>query len=130
MTKTITANITLTVTDTDIPRSKVTWSPGVFSQAFSGAIGPGNPGLVEIGSGAEEQVSFGDVVPGLVILYNTSPTNFATFTVKANGETVTKKFKLLPQGIPTLIYLVGSSDELWAIADTAAVKVQIMGYNA
>lgn len=124
MTKTIKQTLNVTVEDTDKPRSSYSWNKGQHTQAFSGSIGSGNPGLVNVGI-IEESISFGDVAPGMVLLYNTDPSNFVTYgTVTADLG-----FQLEPQGVVQIIGMK-SGDTLYMKADTAACDVFVDGFNA
>lgn len=97
--------------------------PVVDDQAGTGG---GTPGTVSIGT-SEEDISFGDVVPGYVIIENNGATNFVTYGPKSGGSMVAFG-KILP-GQFAIFYLAGSVT-IRAIADTAAVECSIRGYDA
>lgn len=88
-------------------------------------LGGGNPGYLSIGT-SEEDISFGDVTPGLVIMENLDSTNFIKYGPKSGGAMI--EFARIAPGGFAVIQLQGSAI-IRAIADTAAVKVRIRGYN-
>lgn len=95
------------------------------TEATQTNLGGGNPGYVSIGL-AEEDISFGDVTPGIVIIQNLDSTNFIKYGPKSGGVMV--EFLKLSAGRFAIIEMQGSAI-IRAIADTAAVKVRIRGYN-
>lgn len=88
-------------------------------------LGGGNPGYVSIGT-SEEDISFGDVTPGIVVIQNLDATNFIKYGPKSGGAMI--EFARIAPGGFAVIQLQGSAI-IRAIADTAAVKVRIRGYN-
>lgn len=88
--------------------------------------GGGNPGYVNIGT-SEEDVSFGDVTPRIVIMENMDATNFVKYGPKSGGAMVLLG-RISPGGIARLE--LGASVTLRMQADTAACNVRIRGYNA
>lgn len=88
-------------------------------------LGGGNPGYASIGT-SEEDISFGDVTPGLVIMENLDSANFVKYGPKSGGAMI--EFARIAPGGFAVIQLQGSAI-IRAIADTAAVKVRIRGYN-
>lgn len=89
---------------------------------------------VSIGT-SEEDVSFGDVSPGLVLLYNLDTTNFVEWGAKDGGGNMQAIGRLLPAdssnnpSIPGMFYL-NSGKTLRMKADTGACNVQIVAYEA
>lgn len=96
--------------------------PITYDQA---AVGGGNPGEVDIGT-SEEDISFGDVVPGLVCIQNLDAANYVQIGPKASGAMV--PMIKLAAGTATMFYLDGSVT-LRAKANTTTVKCMIKGYN-
>jgi len=101
------------------------WLPGtvLMDQATRGG---GNPGMVTIGQSAEEDIAFGDVTPGLVVMQNLDSINFVTWGPKSGGAMVA--CGRLDPGKTARFYLKAGVT-LRAIADTAACDVTIKGYN-
>lgn len=88
--------------------------------------GGGNPGYVNIGT-SEEDISFGDVTPRIVIIENMDATNFVKYGPKSGGSMVNFG-RVSPGGIAR--FEMGSGVTLRMVADTAACNVRIRGYNA
>lgn len=88
--------------------------------------GGGNPGYVNIGT-SEEDISFGDVTPRIVIIENMDGTNFVKYGPKSGGSMVNFG-RVSPGGIAR--FEMGSGVTLRMSADTAACNVRIRGYNA
>lgn len=88
--------------------------------------GGGNPGYVSIGT-SEEDISFGDVTPRIVIIENMDATNFVKYGPKSGGSMVNFG-RVSPGGIAR--FEMGASVTLRMSADTAACNVRIRGYNA
>lgn len=101
------------------------FSPGTI-QVTQAASGGGNPGTVSIGT-SEEDVAFGDVTPSLLIMQNLDTTNFVKYGPKSAGAMV--EFGRLAAGKTARLFLAPGVT-LRMIADTAACKVLIKGYNA
>lgn len=88
-------------------------------------VGGGNPGTVTIGT-SEEDISFGDVVPGYVILENLDPTNYVEIGPKSGGAMIL--YQKISAGCFAIIEL-GASVTMRAKANTAAVSLRVRGYN-
>jgi len=88
--------------------------------------GGGNPGYVNVGT-SEEDISFGDVTPGMVIIENLDATNYVTYGPKSGGSMIL--FGKIPAGGVHKMQL-GAAVTLRMKADTAAVNLRIRGYNA
>lgn len=109
-------------------------SKGNFKQNFplgpvvddQTGTGGGAPGTVSIGT-SEEDISFGDIVPGYVIIQNNDATNYVTYGPKSAGAMVL--FGRINPGQFAIFYL-GSGVTIRAIANTAAVELNIRGYDA
>lgn len=131
MTKEINFTPIVQIKDTDIPRAEYNWKPGQFSVSFTGSIGNGNPGLVDVGT-VEESVAFGDVTPGMVILYNTDDTNSVYYgmviTGGTGGDEADLGLELKPQGIPHIIWL-RSGYTLRMQASGSSCKVLVAGFT-
>lgn len=132
MTKTVTTTPVVSIADTAKSGSTFSFSRGSFSQSFSGAIGSGNPGLVTVGT-SEETISFGDVTPGYVLLWNTDPANevYYGFVLAAGtgGDEADIALVLAPQGVPHEI-VMRSGYNLVMKANVAPCDVMVMGFNA
>jgi hypothetical protein len=132
MAKTITFVPYLDINDTALTQLRYLLQGKSFSDTFTGAMTAGNPGLVEIGL-VEEAIDFGDVVPGLVMLWNTDATNYVDFgctgSAGTGGDIADFGFRLRPQGMPAIVWLK-STYEIRMIANTAACKVLVLGFNA
>lgn len=109
---------------------KLNYNPGQIQVDLTGD-GGGNPGLVSVGT-TEETISFGDVSPGLVLIRNLDSTNFVSYGIYNSGDTTsTLRGKLLPDDVVHVLRLDASgSQELRMKADTAACKVEILGFEA
>lgn len=120
--------LTLNLSPTDGTFSLPPFTSGriELTQATSGG---GNPGIVSVGT-SEETISFGDVTPGLVMLYNLDATNYVEWGV----ATGVYPFRLRPKltatnyGVPNLVYI--NSGTIYIRANTAACKVLVLGYTA
>lgn len=116
-------------------KEKITVSNGNFSDTFDPgtlfidqATGTGgNPGTVDIGSGAEEDISFGDVTPNLVVMRNLDGTNYVKYGPKSGGSMI--EFGRLKPGTSAR-FILAPGVTLRMIANTAACKVLIKGYSA
>jgi hypothetical protein len=131
MAKTIRFVPSLDLNDSDIPQMRKIIQSLSFTDSFVGDLGPGNPGLVTIGT-SEETIDFGDVVPGLVMLWNLDDENHVNYgcviTAGTGGELPDMGFRLNPQGMPAFIWLEAGYD-LVLQADTASCKVMVLGFN-
>jgi hypothetical protein len=108
---------------------KYNYNPGAIQADLTGD-GGGNPGLVTIGT-SEEIIDFGDVSPGIILMRNLDPTNYVRYAIYSTSDpTTTMRGKLKPGGIVHVIGLDASgSEELRMLADTAACKVEIRGFE-
>lgn len=88
---------------------------GVFEQTLS------------IGT-AEENVSFGDVSPGLVILQNLDPTNFVSWGINDGGAIKAPGVLYPSTEWPTMFWLKPGAT-LRMQADTGACEVQVTAYE-
>jgi hypothetical protein len=98
-------------------------------QVFQTAEGGGNPGEVTVPT-TEITISFGTVVPGLVLLYNLDTTNF----VEWGTVTTVYDWDLLPRLSANSkahphILRPKSGTSIFMRANTAPCKVLILGYN-
>lgn len=85
--------------------------------------GGGGPGQVTVGT-SEETISFGDTVPGLVMMQNLDTTNFVSYgTVTGNLD-----FTLSADNEPQLVRLK-TTESLIMQADTASCKVMIQALD-
>jgi hypothetical protein len=80
-----------------------------------------------IGTTAED-VSFGDVVPGLVILQNLDDTNFVDFGMSDAG-TIKPLGRLYPDGRWPAMFFLKPSTTLRMQADTASCNVRVIAYT-
>ena len=94
---------------------------GDYSQAY----------LLDIGT-SNENIAFGDITPGYLVMYNLDDTNFVSYGFAATN----KHGRLQPKrtaddecGLPNIVYLNGGTN-LHLEADTAACKVRIIAYEA
>lgn len=87
----------------------------------------GEAGLTtwEVGT-SEEDFSFGDVVPGYVVMYNMDSTNYVDWGM-SDGGTMKAIGRLKAGGIA--LFEIKASATLRAQANTAACKVQIGFWN-
>jgi hypothetical protein len=88
---------------------------GVFDNTF------------DIGTTAED-ISFGDVVPGLVILINQDDTNFVDYGMNDGGASKLP-FRLYPDGRWPGINFMKPGVTLRLQADTASCKVRVIAYT-
>ena len=87
--------------------------------------GGGNPGYVNIGT-SEEDISFGDVTPRIVIIENMDATNFVKYGPKSGGSLI--NFIEIPAGDFNIISLkVGET--LRYRSDTGTVNFLMMAAN-
>ena len=97
--------------------------PAQITYTMSAATG-GNPGTVTVGT-SEENIVFGDVAPGLVIIHNLDATNFVTFG-QDNASTMQPCGEVGPGRVA--VFELATSQTLRMAADTAAVNCLIKGY--
>jgi hypothetical protein len=88
---------------------------GVFAQTLN------------IGTTAEA-VSFGDVSPGLVILYNLDDTNFVNFGM-SDGGTLKAIGRLYPTTRWPAMFFLMPGQTLMMQADTLACEVHVVAYE-
>ncbi len=98
--------------------------PGQITYDQSTATG-GNPGSVTIGT-SEENISFGDITPGLVFIQNLDATNFVEFG-KDDASTMKECIKVSAGGIA--LFELADAETLRAKADTANVNCLIKGFS-
>jgi hypothetical protein len=84
----------------------------------------GGPGVVDVGT-SEENINFGDIVPGFVRFTNMDATNF----VRLRFSTGVNAIRLVANGGTSLIY-VDSGVTVIAIADTATCRVLVEAFNS
>jgi hypothetical protein len=84
----------------------------------------GGPGTVDVGT-SEGAIDFGDIVPGWVEMINLDPDNF----VQVGFSTGVYGFRLPPAGGAAVFYLE-SAATVYAKADTAGCKVQVIAANS
>jgi hypothetical protein len=102
---------------------KDTFSPG--QQKYDQTTGSGgNPGTVSIGT-SEENIAFGDVTPGWIVMQNLDATNFITYGAD-DASTMKTLGKLQPGGVACFELAAGVT--IRALADTATCLVSIKGY--
>jgi len=77
---------------------------------------------------SEENITFVDITPGLVVLWNMDATNYVEVG-KSDGGTMKEIVKLLPQGPPAM-FVVASGETIRALANTAACIVKIVAWNS
>jgi len=86
--------------------------------------GGGGPGLVAISTGEHQQISFGDITPGFILMRNMDTGNYVNYgNVSGNLD-----FKLRPNKGPGLIEL-DSGGQLWMVANTSGCNVYISSLN-
>jgi hypothetical protein len=120
----ITANVTL-----KCPQSGVNFVSGTLT-SDQASLGGGNPGLVSIGT-SQEDIAFGDVTPGMVVMQNMDTTNYVQYGPK-NGSSVMQGMGVLkPHGeVGSIAYLfLDAGVVIRAVANTAACKVNITSLN-
>lgn len=89
------------------------------TQATQGSSG----GIVSVGT-SEEDLAVGDVAtPGWVVVRNLDSTNFVKYGPKSGGSMI--EFGRIMPGDQHRFYLSNSVTLRW-VADTAAVKVQVL----
>lgn len=98
-------------------------SPFQITQTSEGG---GSPGFLTIGT-AEEDISFGDVVPGFVLLFNLSPDRTIEYGPK-NGSNVIQNFLQISPGSAAMFELK-SGTVLRMKAIGAAANLVIEGFN-
>lgn len=118
----IRTNLTVSVSNGSF---KDNFQPGTIQMNQSTAAG-GNPGTVNIGT-SEEDVAFGDVTPGLIVMQNLDSTNFVKFGPKNGSNAMQLMGKISPGKIA--YFELGSGVTLRMQADTAACNVLIKGYS-
>lgn len=89
--------------------------------------GGGNPGSVTIGT-AEEDISFGDVTPSMVIMQNLDATNYVEWGKKDGGGAMQAIGKLSPGGVA--LFEMNSATTLRMKSNTAACEVYIAALRA
>jgi hypothetical protein len=106
---------------------------GNFSDRFQGgtisidqaSVGGGNPGTVTIGT-SEEDISFGDVAPGIVAVKNLDETNYVEWGPKS-GSSMVLVGPIMPGEVA--FFRADPTTILRMKAHTAPVNVLIKGYN-
>lgn len=98
--------------------------PAITKQYNQTTARGGGPGSVDVGT-SEENIDFGDIVPGYVRLINTDATNFVRIRFSASDNAI----RLLANGGMALFYL-DASVTIIAIADTGACRVTIEAVNS
>lgn len=120
---------TLTVEDSE---RRIGWDQVVLQRISAAQTGNFSQVLLlDIGT-SNENISFGDIAPGLLVMYNLDATNFVSYGFASTN----KHGRLLPKstaddeaGMPNFIYLDNAAN-LHMQADTAACKVKIVAYQA
>lgn len=105
---------------------KVSWQwPSViqFDQTGAGVYQQ----TLAIGTTAED-VAFGDIAPGLVILVNLDDTNFVDFGM-SDGGTLKTLGTLLPGDRVPAMFMLKSGTTLRMQADTAACNVHVVAWE-
>lgn len=73
----------------------------------------------------EETISFGDGVPGYIVVMNLDATNYVTLRFSTGVNAI----RLLPNGGQAVFYLAPSTT-LYAIANVATCKVKVDWFNS
>lgn len=73
---------------------------------------------------SEEEITFGDVTPGFVMMQNTDGTNFVQF-----GRTTGVYTGRMQAGEPACFRLDNTSNSVFLKADTAACFVRVIAYG-
>lgn len=115
----ITFSVGLGVTNGDLAINRRTVNKN-YDQTTQGG---GGPGTVIVGT-TEEAIDFGDVTPGYVTLQNLDDTNF----VRIRFSTGDNGIRLRANG-GAAGFEVDSGVTVYAIADTADCRVQILAVN-
>lgn len=102
------------------------WSPRSAIQATQTGTGVYQQ-TVNIGTTAEA-VSFGDVSPGLVLLYNLDTTNFVDFGM-SDGGTLKPIGRLYPSSKWPAMFYLSAGQTLMMLADTASCEVHVVAYE-
>lgn len=118
----ITIKETITVSNGNF---KDTFAPGTLFLDQATATG-GNPGTVNVGT-SEQDISFGDVTPNLVVMRNMDSTNYVKYGPKSGGSMI--EFGRLKPGTSAR-FILAPSVTLRMVANAAACKVLIKGYSA
>lgn len=108
------------VTNGNNNHSKV-WGTVSEDQAATGA----SDFTQSIGT-TEETISFGDISPGRVVLYNSDGTNY----IQWGFATGVYGARLKPGGAPQTIYLDTTSQDIYVKANTASCKLLVTAYEA
>lgn len=104
---------------------KSEWKPGQITHSMpDGYNSGGAPGSVLIGL-AEQDIDFGDIVPGVVFIQNNDANNYFRIGPKSGGSMVAEQ-RVLP-GKTIRLYL-DEGTILRAIANSAPVWADIRGY--
>jgi hypothetical protein len=77
---------------------------------------------------SEENITFTDITPGLVVIWNLDATNYVEVG-KSDAGTMKEIIKLLPQGPPAM-FVVAAGETIRALANTGACVVQVSAWNA
>lgn len=120
MTGTVIMSLNCSV-ENDAFRDDPNITPISFDQTL---VGGGNPGMVDIGT-SEEDISFGDITPGFVIIQNMDATNYVQIGPKSGGAMIA--YQKIRPGRFALIEL-DAGVTMRAKANTATVRLRIRGY--
>lgn len=102
------------------------WNPGSQTFTLVGA-GGGNPGMVTVGSGSEEDISFGDVSgEGWILMVNLDTTNAVSWGAK---DTTMKQIGTIQPG-GFALFQMHSTATLRMQASGADVKCAIHRFEA
>lgn len=117
-------SLTLSVQHTKDPQVSWRW-PGViqFDQTGSGVYQQ----TLSIGTTAED-VSFGDIAPGLVILVNLDDTNYVDFGMSDAG-TLKTLGRLYPGDRVPAMFMLGPGQTLRMQANTGACNVHVTAWE-
>lgn len=118
----IAVNVSVTVEKNNF---KLNFTPGRIQLDMAGT-GGGNPGIIAL-STSEEDIAFGDVAPGYVIIRNLDASINVSYGPKSGGSMV-----LLGTITPGEVHLfqLGAAVTLRMVAASGTPKVQIIGIDA
>lgn len=119
------SDIQINIGVTHTKKPKVGWQP-LDAIAFDQS-GVGRFAYTQTIGTTAEDVAFGDISPGLVILVNLDDTNFVSFGM-SDGGTIKKLGRLYPTTRVPAVFMLEPGQTLRMQADTGPCQVDIVAY--